>query len=373
MNSLRGILGAIRKADQCFNLIQDGDKLLLGISGGKDSMVLLYSLLIYQKFNVVKFDVVPAIMDLGFDGFDSTEIKKYVASLGVELKVIDERMVYDALDKHRKKDNKLPCSICSRMKKAAMNQVAKSLGCNKVAFAHHADDAIETLFMNELFGGRIATFEPKMRLERADITFIRPLILVRESEIIACVKEENIPVYKSHCPNDGYTMRQEIKQLVTSIYKKYPESKVNLLNMLTNYSKNKIWDENLEEKIEGSKLSLKLVITSLDKLIELRIYEDIPNKDDYDTHYLVMKNNKVIGALTCLDIATSTYLKSIKLVNKSKLDIKKIIHHFERRSLLRGNPITMIILDKNNIDIYKSLGYKKDKSIDGLSKLVFVK
>ena len=371
MNSLRGILGAIRKADHEFNLINDGDKILVGVSGGKDSMVLLYSLLRYQQFKVVKFEVVPAIMDLGFPNFDASKIKNYIESLGSSLEVIDETMVFDALDKHRKNDGKLPCSICSRMKKAAMNQVAKKLGCNKVAFAHHADDAIETLFMNELFGARIATFEPKMKLERADITFIRPLILARESEIKSCIKEENIPVMKSHCPNDGYTMRQEIKELVTSLYKKYPESKANLLTMLTNYSKNKIWDEGLEYKIEKTKLSLKPVLTSSDKLSELKITKNFMD-DDFD-HYLIIKNNKAIGSVKIKYQNELTFIKELVLIKDSLLVRKQVIRYFERKSLVRANPIKVIILDKDHKELYKELKYKKDKEYKALSHLVYVK
>ena len=195
MKTMRSILGLIRKADQKFDFFNENDRVLIGISGGKDSMVLLKALSQYQHFNCVNFEIVPVILDLGFDGFDSEPIKKYVKSLGLELIVVDSREVYKILKVQQKDSPHLPCSICSRMKKAAINKAAKELGCNKVAFAHHGDDAIETLFMNEIFGGRIASFQPKMHLDRADIEFIRPLILCHEDMIIHAQKEEKIPNY----------------------------------------------------------------------------------------------------------------------------------------------------------------------------------
>lgn len=371
MNSLRGILGAIRQADQKFDLFHEKDRIAIGVSGGKDSMVLAIALNQYRYFKCANFEIVPIILDLGFPGFDATPIVSYFAKQNMELHVINSKEVYPILKENKKENKHLPCSICSRMKKAAMNQLAKKLGCNKVAFAHHADDAIETLFMNELFGARIATFEPKMKLERAGITFIRPLILVRESEIKSCIKEENIPVMKSHCPNDGYTMRQEIKELVNSLYKKYPESKSNLLTMLTNYSKNKIWDEALELKIEKTKLSLKPVLTSNDKLTELKITKNF-TIDDFD-HYLIIKNNKAIGSVKIKYQNELTFIKELILIKDSLSVRKQIIRYFERKSLVRANPIKVIILDKDHKELYKELKYKKDKEYKALSHLVYVK
>ncbi|HOC81202.1 MAG TPA: tRNA 2-thiocytidine biosynthesis TtcA family protein, partial [Bacilli bacterium] len=183
MRAIRKILACIRNADMRFSLINPGDKIVIGVSGGKDSLVLLYALHLYRKFAQCDFEIQPVMLDLGFPNFDASAIEKYVQSLGMELHIADAKTVYPILQKHTKEGHHLPCSICSRMKKAAINKVAKQLGYQKVAFAHHAEDAIETLFMNELYGGRIATFSPKMHLQNADIDFIRPLILCRESEI----------------------------------------------------------------------------------------------------------------------------------------------------------------------------------------------
>ena len=199
MKSIKTILGGIRQADQKYSLFNEKDRIAIGLSGGKDSMALLTALNLYKKFDFVNFEIVPITLDLGFPGFDFKPIRKYVEYLGLKLVEVDSKDVYKILKEQKKDAKHLPCSICSRMKKAAMNKAAKANGCNKVAFAHHADDAIETLFLNEIHGGRVATFQPKMHLEREDITFIRPFIHVREDDIKSFVKEENIPFYSSHC------------------------------------------------------------------------------------------------------------------------------------------------------------------------------
>ena len=213
MKAIRTVLACIRKADQMYNLINHGDKILIGLSGGKDSVALTYALSLYQKFSHTDFVIQPVILDLGFPNFDPTPMRDFCNSLGLKLMVVDNTEVYKILQIQQKDKEHLPCSICSRMKKAAINKVANELGFNKVAFAHHADDAIETLIMNAIYGSRIATFSPKMHLERANITFIRPLINVRENDIIKLVKEENLPVLASGCPANMHTRREDMKNL----------------------------------------------------------------------------------------------------------------------------------------------------------------
>ena len=266
MKAIRTVLACIRKADNTYNLINHGDKIVVGLSGGKDSVSLLYCLSLYQKFSHTDFLIQPVMLDLGFDNFDSSKMERFCESLGYKLIVRDSREVYKIL-KAKQDGPHLPCSICSRMKKAAINKVANELGFNKVAFAHHADDAVETLFMNEIYGARIATFSPKMHLENADITFIRPFTLVREKDIIRLVKEENLPISTSTCPADKHTTREYIKQLLEDIYKKYPESKDNFLTMLSNYEKDDLWGKEIYYQINNDGLSLKPVINK-DDLVE---------------------------------------------------------------------------------------------------------
>ncbi len=304
MKAIKTILGLIRQADQKYNLFAEKDRIMIGVSGGKDSMVLAHALSIYQRFNFANFKIVPAILDLGFDGFDASEMKKFFRSIGLELKVIDAKDVYPILKAQQKGEKHLPCSICSRMKKAAINKAAKKYKCNKVAFAHHADDAIETLFMNEIYGARIATFEPKMHLERANIDFIRPLILVRESDIIAYQKEEEIPVFSSHCPNDGFTKRAEIKELLNNIYRQYPSAKDNFLTMLSNYSKEKIFSDNIAYKIEKTPISFRPVINvndaNIDNMLRKKLRFSIKENIDGLNKYIIYLKNTPIGVFSFL-------------------------------------------------------------------------
>ncbi|MBE6135743.1 MAG: GNAT family N-acetyltransferase [Erysipelotrichaceae bacterium] len=274
MKAIRTVLACIRKADNTYNLINHGDKIVIGLSGGKDSVSLLYCLSLYQKFSHTDFIVQPVMLDLGFDNFDPSKMEAFCTSLGYKLIVHDSKEVYKIL-KIKQEGSHLPCSICSRMKKAAINKVAKELGFNKVAFAHHADDAVETLLMNEIYGARIATFSPKMHLENADIDFIRPFTLVREKDIIRLVKEENLPVSLSTCPADKHTRREDIKQLLNDIYKAYPESKDNFLTMLSNYTKEDLWGKEIYYQINNDGLSLKPVISKDDFVEVLKIRKTV--------------------------------------------------------------------------------------------------
>ena len=237
--AIRKILSTIRKADEMFSLIEDGDKIGVGISGGKDSSLLLYALRLYQylaKNSLNKeFEIIGIHINLNFGEENITPLKDFFKENDCPY-YEEESKVADILKLNLKNDE-IQCSLCSTLKKGAVIKAAKTLGCNKVAFAHHADDAIETLMLNVIYGGRINTFDPKMYLTNSKITFIRPFSLTFESDISKTCKELNIPIIKSGCPNDGFTKRQEIKELMHSIYHKYPGSKENFLLSLYNDSK----------------------------------------------------------------------------------------------------------------------------------------
>lgn len=237
--AIKKILSTLRKADEMFNLIEDGDKIAIGISGGKDSSLLLYALRLYQylaKNSLNKsFEIIGIHINMNFGEDDITPLKQFFKENDCPY-YEEESKIKDILELN-KKNNEIQCSLCSTLKKGAVIEAAKKLSCNKVAFAHHADDATETLFLNMIYGGRINTFDPKMYLTNSQITFIRPFSLTFESDISKTCKELNIPVVKSGCPNDGFTKRQEIKELLHSIYRKYPGSKENFLLSLYNDSK----------------------------------------------------------------------------------------------------------------------------------------
>ena len=238
--SVKKILGAIRKADQDYELIDDGDTIAIGISGGKDSMVLAYGLHLYQKWctkgHVKSFDLIGIHLDLNFKPMDTQPIAAWFESFNIPYDDI-KTQIYDMLLLHKTNSGTIPCSLCSKFKKGAMVLESKKRGATKVAFAHHMDDAIETVLLNWIYGGRIATFDPKMFLSDQKIMFIRPLIYARESEVSLALDQANIPTIESGCPVDKTTQRESIKQLVKTIESAFPSARVNLPKGLTNVDK----------------------------------------------------------------------------------------------------------------------------------------
>lgn len=241
MKAIRIILAGLRNADKAYKLINKGDKIVVGISGGKDSLVLFYALTLYARFQHTDFTLYPVMIDLGFPNFKPDKVKKWVKKLGYDLIINDSKNVYPILKANQKNKKHLPCSICSRMKKAIMNAVAHEVKANKVAFAHHMDDAAETLFMNIFYAGKIATFEPKMHLSRENVDFIRPLIFSKEKDIARCAREEKMPVLKSNCPADKQTSRKEIKDWLASVTKDNKLVSKNIYTALKNEEQVLLW------------------------------------------------------------------------------------------------------------------------------------
>lgn len=242
--SIKQILGRIRKADCDYNLMQDKDRIAVGVSGGKDSMMLLYCLALYRNIAKRHFDkdieIVGIHIKMGFPNMDFTEVIEFCQKQNIEFHIIESR-IYDILKIQANDDGTLKCSICSKLKKGAVIQEAIKLNCNKTAFAHHADDAIETLFLNAIYGGRLATFSPAMFLTNTKMNFIRPFVYTFEQDIKNAYNEVDIPIVKSTCPMDGHTKRQDIKELLQSIYTTYPSAKDNFLLMLHNKKKLDLW------------------------------------------------------------------------------------------------------------------------------------
>ncbi len=376
MKAIRTILACIRKADNEYNLINHGDKIVIGLSGGKDSLTLLYALSLYQKFSHTDFIIQPVTLDLGFDNFDPTPLKQFCNKLGYNLIVSDNKEVYKILKMNQNDKTHLPCSICSRMKKAAINKVANELGFNKVAFAHHGDDAIETLFMNMIFGSRLATFSPKMKLEKADITFIRPLILCKEKDIKAFIKEEDIYVSPSSCPADKHTTREEIKTLLSTLYKTYPSSKAGFLNMLSNYSKEDLWGNEIELHISQDDLYLKPVLTKEETKQMLKIryevfvkelnisYEDEFNDDENNIYYeyLIYLKDKTIGTIRYIELENRTYkIERFALLKqyRNKGYGLSVLNYLSNLLKERFNPCTIVIHSlKEVVPFYLKAGYQ---------------
>lgn len=242
--TLNKILGKINKADLDYGLIQDKDRIAVGISGGKDSILLLYALQTYKritkKYLNKDFEVVGIHLDMGFNDMDFTEIKHFCKQQDIEYHDIST-LIFDILKINANDDGSLKCSLCSKLKKGAVIKEAKKLNCNKTAFAHHSDDAVETLLLNAIYGGRLATFSPKMFLNDSEMMFIRPFVYVNESEIINMVNKLNLPIVQSTCPMEGKTKRQDIKELLNNLYEMYPSSKSNFVKMLYNNKQLDLW------------------------------------------------------------------------------------------------------------------------------------
>ena len=211
---LQRLMSLTRKALQEYDMIDDGDKICVGVSGGKDSLALLKSLHGIKRFYPKKFELCAISVDLGFGIQNFDKITDYCNEMEIPLYIVKTEIV-DIVFKDRKE--KSPCSLCAKMRKGALNEKAKELGCNKIAYAHHKDDIIETLMLSLIFESRIHTFSPVTYLDRMELTLIRPLMFVDERDVIGFANKYELPVAKNPCSADGYTKRQYVKELLAKM------------------------------------------------------------------------------------------------------------------------------------------------------------
>lgn len=211
---LQQLMSYTRKAIDDYHMIDEGDKIAIGISGGKDSLTLLYSLNGLRRFYPKTFQIHAVTVDLGFDNLNLEKIKSLCKELDVEYTIV-KTDIAKIIFEDRKESN--PCSLCAKMRKGALNEAIKAIGCNKVAYAHHKDDVVETMMLSLIYEGRFHTFSPVTYLDRMDLTVIRPLMYMNEMDVIGFVHKNNLPVVKSPCPVDGYTKREYAKQLLKQL------------------------------------------------------------------------------------------------------------------------------------------------------------
>lgn len=238
---MKKVLGCIRRACEDFHLIKDGDIVAVGVSGGKDSLLLLYALSLYRKFAPQRFEVKGLTLTMGLEPFDTSKVAALCEKLGVEYIVRPTeigRIIFE--ERHEKN----PCSLCAKMRRGALNDLAKECGCNKVALGHHRDDALETLLLCLLHEGRIHTFHPKSYLSKADLTVIRPMVYLPEKHIIHVAREMQLPIIPSPCPANGATEREEMKYLLDSLCKLYPNAREMMLSALQNEAQYGLWNKN---------------------------------------------------------------------------------------------------------------------------------
>ena len=228
-NYFQRLCGLMRKAIVQYDMLQDGDKVCIGVSGGKDSVALTLALAQLQKYIDIKFDLVAVTLDPQFYSkpTDYSALEELFRERGIEY-VIKRTDIGPIIFDQRKEET--PCSLCARMRRGALHDVAKELGCNKIALGHHLDDAIETYYMNLWNEGRIGTFSPVTYLSRKDVTMIRPLALAVESDVVSAVNQMKMPIVKSACPADGVTNRQNMKDFITEKCKTDPSFRAKSLN-----------------------------------------------------------------------------------------------------------------------------------------------
>ncbi len=213
---MQKILGYLRKAIQEYNMIQDGDRIAVGISGGKDSMILLNGLKLLRQFIGIDYEIIGLTIDPHFNGIagDYSSVADFCASNDIEYHIIHTQIgeiVFDV------RNEKSPCSLCARMRRGALHNSATELGCNKIALGHNFDDTVETFIMNLFTEGRIGCYSPVTLLEDKNLTVIRPLVLAPEKEIRRAVRKNEIPTVKSACSVDGKTNRQKTKEFIAEM------------------------------------------------------------------------------------------------------------------------------------------------------------
>ena len=235
----KSFFSRITRAIVEFELIDDDDKILIGISGGKDSLFLTYALALIRERFKKKFSLAALTINPQFnENFDATSVTEFCHDLGIDhtIEEVDIAGVIAACP------DKKPCFTCAYFRRAAMNRFAKSIGANKVAYAHHLDDAVETFMMSLLSSGQLTTFTPKTYLDRSEITVIRPLVYLREAEIAKFVRKNNFNVIKSPCPIDGKTNRQTIKELIHDLEGKFPDLFSHLSSSIRKSALGELWE-----------------------------------------------------------------------------------------------------------------------------------
>ena len=218
---MQKMVGLVRRCVEDYNMIEAGDRIGVGVSGGKDSLVLLLLLAELRQYNSKPFTIEAITIDMDL-GMDHTEIQKLCDRLNVPFHLIKTE-IGPIIFEHRKEKN--PCSMCSKMRRGALNQALLDLGLNKLALGHHYDDAVETFVMSLIYEGRISCFQPVTDLDRTGIIQIRPMLYIHERTVDTFATRQNLPVLANRCPVDKNTKREEIKQLVYDLSAAYPDLK----------------------------------------------------------------------------------------------------------------------------------------------------
>ena len=235
---MKKILGPLRRAVEKYEMIRPGDRIAVGLSGGKDSTALLVAMKRFQYFSPVPFELEGITLDMGFGGMDFEPLVQLCAELDIPY-TIKKTQIGPIVFEARQEKN--PCALCARMKRGALHDLSIERGCRKIALGHHADDAIETYFLSLIYEGRVNTLSPVTYLDRKDITLIRPLIFVKEKDIVYNPEVKALPVIKSTCPADGHTKREDMKDMMKELRKTIPELDDRILKAIQNKEQFHLW------------------------------------------------------------------------------------------------------------------------------------
>ncbi|MBE0601621.1 MAG: tRNA 2-thiocytidine(32) synthetase TtcA [Firmicutes bacterium] len=241
---MKTTLGRIRRADQDYGLIDPGDRIAIGLSGGKDSLLLTHGLSLYRRVRN-DFTLHAIMLTMGTEPPDTSAIEAFCKAEDIPLTVTYTDL-YQILFELR--NDRSPCPLCAKMRRAMLCDISKNLGCNKLALAHHREDALETLLMSLIFEGRFHVFHPKTYMSRSDITVIRPMIYMPEKDVIHMQIKLSLPVLHNPCPANGNTKRQEMKELLAELAKRYPHIEETLLSALKNDEQYSLWEKSGPKK-----------------------------------------------------------------------------------------------------------------------------
>ncbi len=239
---IQKLLSLMRRAINDFDMIHSGDKIAVGVSGGKDSLALLQLLCAYQKFSEHDFELCAVTVDMGFADSDFSPVERFCEELGVNYrreKTDIAEIIFDV----RKEKN--PCSLCAKMRRGALNSVINEMGYNKLALGHHKNDVVDTFMLSLMFEGRLSTFQPVSYMSRSDVTLIRPLVYVSEREIAGLAK--TLPVCKNPCPADKRSQREEMKKLLKDVAVKYPDVSDRIANAVMHPDRYNLWGMNKKQ------------------------------------------------------------------------------------------------------------------------------
>ena len=236
---MKTTLGRIRRADQDYRLIDPGDRIAVGLSGGKDSLLLTYGLSMYRRIRK-DFTLQAIMLTMGKEAPDTSAIEAFCKAEDIPL-TVRYTDLYQILFQLR--NDRSPCPLCAKMRRAMLCDISKELSCNKLALAHHREDVLETLLMSLIFEGRFHTFHPKTYMSRTNITVIRPMVYMPEKDVIHMQKKLSLPVQRNACPANGNTKRQEMKELLKDLAKRYPHLQETMLSALKNDDQYSLWEK----------------------------------------------------------------------------------------------------------------------------------